>query len=994
MPVGAALHIEVLGDLRVQRDCRDIELPPSKKTRALLAYLSVVERPQRRERLCELFWQVPDDPRGALRWSLSKIRQVVNDGEQERLQADREFVSLRKDGIAVDYGLVSPLQSRDLGQVPLETLEAAAAAFRGRFLDDLGLPRCPEFEAWRVGHANELDLTRLRVLRMLIKRLAEDPERALVHAHVLQRLAPEDPEIAREIEALNAAARDQARRPAAAAPAASPDGPPPGPEVEADDPSPPLSQQVRFCMAEDGTRLAYALSGQGLPILRAAHWMSHLDHDWDSPVWRHWIRALSERNTLVRYDQRGNGLSDRGVADLSFDAMVADLECVADAAGLDRFVLLGVSQSCAHSVAYTVRHPERVVGLILYGGYVKGWRRRGDPSEIARREAILTLIREGWGQNAPIFRQIFTSMFLPGGTREQVDWYNDLQLRTATAEDAHRLASTAADIDVEGLLEDVRVPTLVLHARDDLVAPFEFGEKFAEGIPGAAFVALDSPNHILLEDEPAFGHLVSEVGDFLERATAPVVPPMQTNRQVTAATVDLAGDVTEPDLPATVQSVPLAKHALEGETWEQAARSFLSSARRELARSAHTITLNHIRNGLAALERLPAGRERSRLELDYRRVEGVAWMAAKGWGADEVSDAYARAEKLCEMLGDETELFTVLRGKAQYCMASGRPLEAQLLGRRCRHLVTEPEDVGRTIEAAHVFWTNGFFLGDYRQVVENADVCVELYDPALHHGLTFEYSGYDPGVCCRVFQGMALFLQARPDEAHRWCREALELAESLDHPLTTAIAYWGLSYLGIFAEEPEAALSWADRAVALSEQRLLPLLRSQGEAQAGWAVARLGDLDGGIRRMETGILDIRTSGAEMGLPYLLSLLGRTYMEAGLLTKAARVIDDALQLAERNGSRFQLPEILGTKAALAATAGSRGRAQAETLLREALSIARNQGAGLPELRAATALARHLRDSRRGGEAADLMDRYRPLIHQLDGLADARAAAEVI
>ena len=407
------LQISVLGELRVAFEGRELPLPPSKKTRALLAYLAVVGRPQRRERLCELFWEIPDDPRGALRWSLSKIRQIVNDDGEERLRADRNTAGFQTEGTDLDFSRVAHLKAQDVEVLDTPTLEEIAGAFRGRFLDDLYLPRCPEFEAWRVSHADQLDVLRLRVLRTLVDRLRGEPERALVHLHALQNHDPEDAVLAREAEALAATARQSARaqptarsnRPASSVPPAARRGSGPDEAVREPNAAPASKrQEVRFCTTPDGVRIAYALSGTGPPIVRAAHWMSHLQFDWQSPVWQHWIDGLSERNTLVRYDERGNGLSDWEVADLSFEAMVADLESVVDASGLTRFTLLGVSQSCAVSVAYAVRHPERVSGLVLYGGYVKGWRKRGSPHEIASREAFATLMREGWGQDNPAFR--------------------------------------------------------------------------------------------------------------------------------------------------------------------------------------------------------------------------------------------------------------------------------------------------------------------------------------------------------------------------------------------------------------------------------------------------------------------------------------------------------------------------------------------------------------------------------------------------------------
>ncbi len=193
-------------------------------------------------------------------------------------------------------------------------------------------------------------------------------------------------------------------------------------------------------------------------------------------MWRHWIDSLSKDNTLIRYDERGNGLSDWNASDLSFAAMVSDLESVADANGLNEFPLLGVSQSCAVSVAYVVRHPERVSHLVLYGGYAKGWRKRGDRHEIDTHEAMTTLIREGWGKDNPAFRQLFTETFIPGASREQMAWFNDLQKETASPDNASRLHYAFGDMDVSAILGDVSVPTLVLHARNDAAVPFEQGK--------------------------------------------------------------------------------------------------------------------------------------------------------------------------------------------------------------------------------------------------------------------------------------------------------------------------------------------------------------------------------------------------------------------------------------------------------------------------------------------------------------------------------------
>jgi len=431
-----------------------------------------------------MLWNVPDDPRAALRWSLSKLRHVV---DETCLQADRDTVFLDTSWLDLDVAHVARITARDIPAHSTPDLEALAARFRGRFLEGLELPRCPVFDSWRIFHADALDRTRILILRALVERLRDEPERALPYAEMLQAADPRN-------------AASDARSVA---------------HVETKPSDAERSQDVRYCRSPDGFTIAYAISGTGPPLLRAAHWMSHLQYEWESPVWRHWIDSLSAGNRLVRYDERGNGLSDWDAADFSLPAMVADLESVVDASGLDVFPLLGVSQSCAVSLAYVVRHPERVSHLILYGGYTKGWRRRGDPHEIATHEAMTTLIREGWGKDNPAFRQLFTETFIPGATREQMAWFNNLQKETASPANASRLHSAFGEVDVSALLEEVRVPTLVLHARNDAAVPFAQGKALAAGIPGARLIDLNSANHILLADEPAFAEFLREVRSFI-----------------------------------------------------------------------------------------------------------------------------------------------------------------------------------------------------------------------------------------------------------------------------------------------------------------------------------------------------------------------------------------------------------------------------------------------------------------------------------------------
>jgi class 3 adenylate cyclase/pimeloyl-ACP methyl ester carboxylesterase len=274
-------------------------------------------------------------------------------------------------------------------------------------------------------------------------------------------------------------------------------------------------QQIRFCTSSDGVGIAYAAVGEGPPLVKAANYLNHLEFDWQSPIWRHVFSELSRDHQLVRYDERGNGLSDWDVEDISFDAFVRDLEDVVDAAELARFDLLGMSQGCPVCIAYAVRYPERVSKLVLYGGYARGWARRG-PEDKEKGNAMVELIRQGWGQDNPAFRQMFTSTMIPGATPEHMQWFNELQRITTSPENAARLRLAMGDIDVTSLLRQVTTPTLVIHTREDAVAPFDGGRKMAAMIPGARFVPLESANHLLLESEPAWPRFLAEVRSFLD----------------------------------------------------------------------------------------------------------------------------------------------------------------------------------------------------------------------------------------------------------------------------------------------------------------------------------------------------------------------------------------------------------------------------------------------------------------------------------------------
>jgi pimeloyl-ACP methyl ester carboxylesterase/DNA-binding CsgD family transcriptional regulator len=262
-----------------------------------------------------------------------------------------------------------------------------------------------------------------------------------------------------------------------------------------------------------------ATLGRGPPLLRTAHWLSHAEHDARSPVWTHWLEELSRDHTFIRYDPRGCGLSDRSPPFMSFEAWIDDLEAVVEAQGLKQFSLFGMSQGGAIAIAYAARHPEKVSRLVLFGAYARGALRR-DITKLQREEAetLVKLIRLGWGRDNPAFRQLFTSQFIPDGSRDQHQWFNDLERTTTSPENAAAILEMLYQIDVTEDAESISVPTLILHARGDERVPFEEGRQLATLIPSARFVPLESRNHVLLADEPAWPQFLREVRAFVDNA--------------------------------------------------------------------------------------------------------------------------------------------------------------------------------------------------------------------------------------------------------------------------------------------------------------------------------------------------------------------------------------------------------------------------------------------------------------------------------------------
>jgi DNA-binding SARP family transcriptional activator/pimeloyl-ACP methyl ester carboxylesterase len=537
------LRISVLGNLAVVRERTRMQLPPSKKTRALLAYLAVTARPHSRARLCAMFWAVPDDPRAALRWSLSRLRPLVDEDDCPRIIADREQVGFDLDRVTVDILSLRGVARNGADSISTDALRQATEALEGDFLEGLDLPDCQEFQSWCLGEREETRRLRVRLLTALVTRLEGVPDEALPHARALSLLEPANEAAqATLLRLLRAAgrwreaeeqfqraqrrlgefnvARTGALRQAAQLPVQA-DARPRADDGIAARPDAgrlrtrPALHEVQFCKTSDDVRIAYACVGEGPPVVWAAHWLSHLSFNWESPVWRHWTEEFAKDHAFVHYDERGNGLSDWNNPEFSVDAFVRDLEAVVDALGLDRFALMGSSKGGPTSIAYAARHPERVSHLVLYGTFARGWSERANGAEIERGEAMITLMRQGWAQDNPAVRQILTSLFLPDATLEEMGWFNDLQRLSSSAENAARLLRSLGEFNVLDLLPGITAPTLVLHCRDDAAVPFEQGRLIASRVPGARFLALDSRNHVLLPRDPAWAAFVSEVRRFL-----------------------------------------------------------------------------------------------------------------------------------------------------------------------------------------------------------------------------------------------------------------------------------------------------------------------------------------------------------------------------------------------------------------------------------------------------------------------------------------------
>ncbi|WP_373491668.1 alpha/beta fold hydrolase [Parasphingorhabdus sp.] len=521
-------QINLLGEMSVLRRGEPVSLPASKKTRALLALLVLTGRPHRRDRLCEIFWELPDDPRASLRWSLSKLRAVVDDSDRPRIIADRERIRITPDTCPTDIGRLRAMQDDD--NVPIGSLIEAFESLSEGLLLGSELSNQPEFDSWLQAERQKIDEMKAEFAARIGRHPDITPDRALAYAEIHRQLMPFSRAAAAFLIRINRQLGNQetvtrlqqhfTRHFAEAGLDWYNDR-----ESEAKSVQPePLGERrdimlekqlIHFCRSDDGVTIAYAEIGQGPPLVKAANWLSHLELDWNAPIWSPLFRELARHHRFIRYDERGNGLSDWLVPEISLNSFVTDLETVVEATGLTRFPLLGISQGAAVSVEYAVRHPDRVSHLILFGGYPSGWRIAADEQTIREREAVLALTENGWGQENTAYRHIFSATFMPDASVETLAWFDEFQRRTTSPQNAVRFLSAFGDIDVRDSLARIAVPTLVLHSRGDLRIPWTVGRDLAASIPGAQFVLLESNNHLLLEGEPAASQFVQSVRDFL-----------------------------------------------------------------------------------------------------------------------------------------------------------------------------------------------------------------------------------------------------------------------------------------------------------------------------------------------------------------------------------------------------------------------------------------------------------------------------------------------
>ncbi|MBK8902967.1 MAG: alpha/beta fold hydrolase [Anaerolineaceae bacterium] len=569
-------QLTLFGAPKLERNGRIYPLP-RRKARALLAYLAVTQKPHPRETIVALFWPDHDQQQGRADLSriLSNLRTVLG---TDYILADRDQVALNeKAALVVDVnhfrhqlGRCRETAGQEMDDDWLQNLAAAAACYQADFLAGFTLPDCPAFDEWQLLQTEALRRDLSWALEKLVDayEVRRDLVQAIVYAQRWVALDPLHEPAQRRLIGLYGrnGQRAEAHRQYQTCERllAVELGVEPEPETKqlyeqirtgelvpgdgrhgrsATIPAPPpkLDQEIRYFLTPDQVRIAYSVVGSGPPLVWTATFLRHLEFDWQSPIWQHWLAALASRYTLIRYDERACGLSDWDVHDISFEAWVRDLEALVDHLGLDQFRLLALSQAGAVAIAYAARHPERLSHLILHGAYARGrFQRQDNPQAAEEAQTLLALTKLGWGQDSPAFRQVFSMQLMPEATKEQLAWFDELMRISMTPENAVRAEAEMYNINVLNLLPGLRVPTLVTHCRQDAAVPFAEGRILASQIPGAQFVPLDSKNHLLLPTEPAWEQFARQVHSFVAADGRPFSSTPFTTQPVPPKTLRIA----------------------------------------------------------------------------------------------------------------------------------------------------------------------------------------------------------------------------------------------------------------------------------------------------------------------------------------------------------------------------------------------------------------------------------------------------------------------
>jgi class 3 adenylate cyclase/pimeloyl-ACP methyl ester carboxylesterase len=273
------------------------------------------------------------------------------------------------------------------------------------------------------------------------------------------------------------------------------------------------NQEIRFCSTKDNVRLAWTVNGNGPTVVKAPNWISHLELDWRNPGFAPLLTAITEKWRLVRFDQRGNGLSDWDVDEIQFERFVDDLECIFDAAQVEQAPIIALSQGGAIASAFAARSPARVSAIVMIGAFVQGRTKRPSKRELA--QALRAMMAAGWNDEYPSLRDLVANVLMPTASEEERRQVAEDMRRIISPQNVARFREAVDNIDITALLGDVACPCLVLHCSGDRMQPVEQGRAFAAGLPNARFIAYDSPNHTPVESDPVWPLMERDILSFL-----------------------------------------------------------------------------------------------------------------------------------------------------------------------------------------------------------------------------------------------------------------------------------------------------------------------------------------------------------------------------------------------------------------------------------------------------------------------------------------------